>query len=207
MSSRKSVGGEKKAGAGRGVRAPGRPRCEATHRNILNAAREMVEAEGFDCLTMEGIAARAGVGKTTIYRRWPNKASIILDALFEEGVPSAAFPDTGDARRDIRRQMRRFVRELQGPLGCKLAALLAKGRLDEEMGKAFRERWIDPRRREAREVIERGVERGEIRRGVDPEVLVDALYGPIYFRLLGEHAPLTPGFADSLVDLVLGRPD
>jgi len=189
------------------AKQPGRPRCPMAHQNILKAARELVNEIGFGCLTIEGIAARAGVGKTTIYRRWPNKASIVLDAFFEDDSPLISFSDTGNARDDIRRQMRKLIKELNGPLGCKISMLLANGQFDEEMAEAFRTRWIEPRRDEARQVIRRGIERGEIRREVDAEVLVDALYGPVYFRLLAEHAPLTQGFADALVELVMSGLD
>jgi AcrR family transcriptional regulator len=173
----------------------------------LKAARELVNEIGFDAVTMEGIAARAGVGKTTIYRRWPNKASLVLDAFFEEEVPLNDFPDTGDVREDLRRQMRRFVKELNGPLGCKISMLLGSGQFDEEMAEAFRARWIEPRRKDARMVLKRAVERGEIRKGVDPEVLLDALYGPIYFRLLAGHASLSQRFADELTELVMSGLD
>jgi AcrR family transcriptional regulator len=186
---------------------PGRPRCPVTHQNILKAARELVEEIGFDCMTIEGIAARAGVGKTTIYRRWPNKASIVLDAFFEDVSPQTSFNDTGNVREDIRLHLRKFVKELNGPLGCKISMLLANGQFDEEMAEAFRTRWIEPRRNEAQAVIRRGIERGEVRREIDPDVLVDALYGPVYFRLLGEHAPLTENFADTLVELVMSGLD
>lgn len=185
----------------------GRPRCPLTHQNILQATRELVEADGFDGLTIEGVAARAGVGKTTIYRRWPNKASLVLDAFLEEVAPPVAFTNTGDTREDLRRYLRKFVKELQGPLGCKISLLLANGQFDEEMAQAFRTRWIEPRCAEAQQVIQRAIARGEIRREVDAAVLVDALFGPVYFRLLGEHAPLTPGFADELVNLVMSGLD
>ncbi|MBS1787720.1 MAG: TetR/AcrR family transcriptional regulator [Acidobacteria bacterium] len=186
---------------------PGRPRCPLTHQNILKAARELVEEVGFDSLTIEGIAARAGVGKTTIYRRWPNKANIVLDAFFEDLVPSVSFSDTGNVREDMRRHLKKFVKELNGPLGCKISMLLANGQFDEEMADAFRLQWIEPRRDEARQVIERGIERGEIHQKVDPDLLIDALYGPIYFRLLAGHAPLTPSFAESLTELVMSGLD
>ena len=189
------------------AKQPGRPRCPVTHQNILQAARELVEETGFDRLTMEGVAARAGVGKTTIYRRWPNKANLVLDAFFEEVSPPPAFADTGNVRADLRRHLRKFVKELNGRLGCKISMLLANGQFDEEMAEAFRARWIEPRRDEARQVIRRGIERGEIRREVDADVLVDALYGPVYFRLLAEHAPLTQHFADALVELVMSGLD
>ncbi|MEP7341817.1 MAG: TetR/AcrR family transcriptional regulator [Acidobacteriota bacterium] len=207
MSSRISAQVEEKFDQDCETKQPGRPRCPLAHQNILKAARELVNEIGFGCLTIEGIAARAGVGKTTIYRRWPNKASIVLDAFFEDDSPQIAFSDTGNVRDDIRRQMRKLVKELNGPLGCKISMLLANGQFDEEMAEAFRARWIEPRRAEARQVIKRGIERGEIRQKVDADVLVDALYGPVYFRLLGEHAPLTQSFADALVELVMSGLD
>lgn len=207
MSSKISAKAEESSQEACEAKQPGRPRCPLTHQNILKAARELVNEIGFGSLTIEGIAARAGVGKTTIYRRWPNKASIVLDAFFEEDSPQIAFPNTGNVREDIRRQMRKLIKELNGPLGCKISMLLANGQFDEEMAEAFRARWIEPRRAEAREVIKRGIERGEIRRDVNPEVLLDALYGPIYFRLLGEHEPLTPAFADELAELILSGLD
>jgi len=189
------------------AKTPGRPRCPVTHQNILQATRELVDEIGFGNLTIEGIAARAGVGKTTIYRRWPNKSSIVMDAFFEDISPVASFPDTGNIREDIRRQMRKLIKELNGPTGCKVATLMANGQFDKEMAEAFRARWIEQRRCEALDVIKRGIEKGEIRNDADPEVLVDALYGPIYFRLLSGHAPLTQQFADELANLVIGGSD
>jgi AcrR family transcriptional regulator len=181
----------------------GRPRCPVRRQNILKAACELLDEVGFANLTIEGIAARACVGKTTVYRRWPNKAGIVMDAILEEISSRAPFPDTGSAREDLRRRMRALVKELSGPLGRRIAMLLANSQFDEETAEAFRARWIEQRRAEALQVIKRGVERGEIRKDADPEALLDALYGPIYFRLLGGHAPLTPRYADALVDLVM----
>jgi AcrR family transcriptional regulator len=207
VSSKISVKSEESFDEACETKHPGRPRCPVTHQNILKAARELVEEIGFDSLTIEGIAARAGVGKTTIYRRWPNKASIVLDAFFEEVTPQTTFAGTGNVREDIRRHLQKFVKELNGTLGCKVAMLLANSQFDEEMAEAFRTRWIEPRRDEMRRVIIEGIKRGEIRQEVDAEVLVDALYGPVYFRLLGEHAPLTQDFADNLTELVMSGLD
>lgn len=206
MSSQISDKPQESSGDGCEIKA-GRPRCPLAHLNILKATRELLDEVGFTCLTIEGIAARAGVGKTTIYRRWPNKASIVMDAFFEETSPKTHFADSGDVREDIRRQVRKMVKELSGPTGRKVATLLANGQFDEEMAEAFRLRWIEHRRNEACQVIRRGIERGEIRKDVNPEVLVDALYGPIYFRLLGGHAPLTRHFADELAELVISGLD
>lgn len=207
MSSKISAQAEESFDEACEAKHPGRPRCPVAHQNILQAARELVDEIGFENLTIEGIAARAGVGKTTIYRRWPNKSSIVLDAFFEDISPIGPFPDTGNVREDIRKQMRKLVKELNGPTGCKIATLIANGRFDKEMAETFRARWIEERSDEARKVIQRGKERGEIRKDVDADVLLDALYGPIYFRLLAGHAPLTLGFADSLTELVMSGLD
>lgn len=207
MSSRISEKVEESSDEACEAKALGRPRCPLTHQNILEATRELIDEIGYGNLTIEGIAARAGVGKTTIYRRWPNKSSIVLDAFFEDVSAPISFPDTGNVREDIRRQMRKLVKELNGPTGCKIATLLANGQFDKEMAETFRTRWVEPRRDEARRVIELGIERGEIRKDVNADVLLDALYGPVYFRLLAGHAPLTTGFADALAELVMSGLD
>jgi AcrR family transcriptional regulator len=183
--------------------AAGRPRCPLAHAAILAAARELLAEVGFADLTIEGVAARAGVGKTTIYRRWTNKASLVMDAFFSCASPKLAFPDTGSLREDLRRQMRAFVRELNSEIGQALKALLAGAQTDAELAAAFRHAWIEARRVEAREVLSRAVERGELCGKLDQEVLLDALYGAVYFRLLTEHGALTPSFVDKLIDLVL----
>src|SRR5262249_14715737 len=131
------------------------------------------------------------------------KAGIVLDAIFEAISSRMPFPDTGSAREDLRRRMRALVKELSGPMGRRIAMLLANSQFDEEVADAFRVRWIDQRRAEALQVIKRAVDRGEIRNDAAPDALLDALYGPIYFRLLGGYAPLTQRYADTLVDLVM----
>lgn len=207
MSSKISAKEEESVDESCEAKVPGRPRCPLTHQNILKATRELVDEIGFANLTIEGIASRAGVGKTTIYRRWPNKSSIVLDAFFEDISSTCSVADTGKVRQDIRRQLRKLVKELNGPTGCKVATLMANGQFDKEMAEAFRARWIERHRNDALALIKRGMETGEIRKEADPEVLVDALYGPIYFRLLAGHAPLTQRLADELTDLVIDGSD
>lgn len=202
MSSKISAKDEKGIEESCDAKHAGRPRCPVTHQNILKAARELMDEIGFECLTIEGIAARAGVGKTTIYRRWPNKTSIVLDAFLEAESPKTSVADTGSLREDLQRQMRKLVKELNGPVGRSIATLLASAQFDDEMKEAFRERWIEPRRAEMRRIIQQGMERDQIRK-TDPDLLLDALYGPVYFRLLGGHAPLTASFADALTELML----
>ncbi len=185
----------------------GRKRCPVAHQNILCAARALLEEIGFADLTIEGIAERAGVGKTTIYRRWPNKASIVLDAFIEAANKVIPFSDTGSVREDLRLQMRRMIKLMNGTEGHTIATLIGGAQADAELAEAFRARWLAVRREEARQIIARGKTSGEIRANIDPEVLLDALYGPLYFRLLIRHAPLTPGYADKLVSLVMSGLD
>ncbi|HZS08183.1 MAG TPA: TetR/AcrR family transcriptional regulator [Blastocatellia bacterium] len=190
-------------GDSRESRAPGRKRCPVTHQCILDAARELLEEIGFAAMTIEGIAARAGVGKATIYRRWPSKAGIVMDAFLAANCPDARFPDTGSVREDIRRQIRSLVKVMNSPSGRTIATLIGGGQMDEELAEAFRSRYLAARREEAKRVIRRGVESGELRADADPEVALDALYGPVYYRLLVGHGSLTPKYADALVDLVM----
>jgi AcrR family transcriptional regulator len=183
-------------------RPPGTPRSPECHEAILHAALTLLEEVGFAALTMEGIAARAECGKTTIYRRWPNKASVVMDAFLASTTPEVEFRDTGSVREDFRRQLRSVVRVLTGPRGRLISALIASGQMDAELGEAYLARWQTIQRTEARQALERGIARGELSKEADLELMLDALYGPLYYRLLIKHAPLTQSYADALVELV-----
>ncbi len=156
-------------------------------------------------MSIEGIAARAGVGKATIYRRWPNKASVVIDAFLAATSQEVAFPNTGSAREDIRRQMRSVVRVLNGPRGRTIATLIGVVQSDQELAEAFRTRFVAVRRGEAKAVVQRGIANGEFKPDMDLESVLDCLYGPLYFRLLIGHEKASANYADQLVDLVLRR--
>jgi AcrR family transcriptional regulator len=193
------------------ARSPGRPRSERAHRAILQAANELLESEGFAAVSVEAIAERAGVSKATIYRRWPNRAAVVMDGFLSTVSSEVPFPHTGHAREDIRIHMRRLAEAFSGKIGRTVAALMAEGQSDPELAGALRSRWLLVRRAEAREILELGIERGELREDIDLEVAVDVLYGPIYYRMLVGHAPLDNGFTDALADhifagLVAGDP-
>src|SRR5437868_1180243 len=151
---------------------------------------------------MEGIAERAGVGKTTVYRWWPNKASVAAEAFFTRVEPKVRFPDTGSLKEDIRLQMKELCKVLSSRSGRVLRSLLGGGQADPELIEAFRERWMEPRRVKGREILRRAASRGEIRREIDADLALDALYGPIYFRFLVRHLPLDAAFVDDLCDSV-----
>jgi AcrR family transcriptional regulator len=173
----------------------GRPRSEEVQSRILRAAIDLLEERGFRELTIEAIAERAGASKVTLYRWWPGKAALATDAFLGLVAPLTPFGHTESALVDLREQMISQVRVLSGRWGEIIAGLIAEAVIDEEVREAMRTRWLEPRRREARKVVERGLVSGEIRAGADPEVVLDALYAPLYWRLLLGHGPLHEGFA------------
>jgi hypothetical protein len=125
-----------------------------------------------------------------------------MDGFLSTVSSEVPFPHTGCAREDIRLHMRRLIEAFGGRMGRTVAALIAEGQADPELAEALRSRWLSVRRAEAREILEGGIVRGELREDLDPEVVVDSLYGPIYYRLLVGHAPLEEDFADALADHV-----
>ena len=183
-------------------RARGRPRDEVARARILEAALKLVEDLGFANTTTDAIAEHAGASKATIYRWWPNKAAVLIEALREAVAQETPFPETGDLRQDLRMQLRNFVKLLTGRRGRIFKAFVAAAQSDPEVAESFRSLWIVPRRSAAIHVLERYQGRG-IREDVDLDQLMDALYGPIYFRLLAGHRPMTEEFTDALVDMTL----
>ncbi|MGF1479676.1 MAG: TetR/AcrR family transcriptional regulator [Cyanophyceae cyanobacterium] len=181
----------------------GRPRSPETREKILKAAYELLNEVGFMDLTIEGVAARASVGKPTIYRRWKSKAALAMDAFLEAVNPELAFPDTGAVREDFRLQMQKLVEVMNSPRGEVLATVIGSGQVDDELMASFRDNWLTPRREDAKQTLQRGMKRGELKPDVDVEVAIDALYSPLFYRLLLKHAPLTEPFIDELVNLVM----
>ena len=187
-----------------GKRPPGRPRSESARQSILSSTLKLLGENGFSDLTIEEVAERAGVGKATVYRWWPNKAALIADAFASSTTRRLRFPDTGSVFTDMSQQMRQLVKVFRSRRGRIVAAILAAGQSDKDVIAAFRERFLWPRRREAYATLARGIRRGELRRNIDPDVLLDSLYGPIYMRFLIQHDNLTPEFVDRVCEIVLG---
>jgi AcrR family transcriptional regulator len=185
-------------------RAPGRPRSEESRQSILRSTLKLLKQEGgFPELSIEAIAADAGVGKTTVYRWWPTKAALVADAFSASAEAELRFPDTGDVCRDMSLQMRRLIRIFRSDRGKIVAALLAGGQSDPELIEAFRERFLFPRRRQAYRTLQRGIDRGELPPACDFDLILDSLYGPIYMRFLIRHAKLDEAFADEICGIVL----
>jgi AcrR family transcriptional regulator len=189
---------------GNGKRLPGRPRSEKARLAILRSTLKILAETGFADFTMEGVASHADVGKATVYRWWPNKGALIADAFASSTTRKLRFPDTGSVKTDMSRQMRQLAKVFRSRRGRIVSAILAAGQSDKELIKAFRDRFLWPRRREAYATLKRGIQRGELKRNTDLNLLLDSLYGPIYMRFLIRHDRLTPEFIDHLCQLVLG---
>jgi AcrR family transcriptional regulator len=182
----------------------GRPRSEKARSAILEAAAELLLERGLAAASMDAVAARAEVSKATIYRWWPTKETLALDALYHEwaGVPPAE--DTGSLRGDLLSLLRPWVR-LAGrrPYGRVIAALITEAQTDPAFASEYRARFLQPRRDQARAVFRRAIERGEIGADTNIEVALDVLYGPAYHRLLQGHAPLDDRFVSDVIDTAL----
>jgi AcrR family transcriptional regulator len=181
----------------------GRPRCEESRARILSAACELLEERGFRAMTIEAIAERAGTSKVTLYRWWSHKAAIVLEAILAETSPLMPYRESASPLESLRDQMRSFTRFLNGRYGRLLVGVVAEGVLDEEIGRSYREHWVKPRRADASQLLQAAIEAGELPKDSDIEVILDALFGPVYYRFLVKYAPLTPAFADSIFRTVM----
>ncbi len=183
----------------------GRPRSEAagSHAAIMDAVHDLLQERSVRDLTMEAVAKRAGVGKPTLYKWWPSKAALVF-AMFHERLAGAPdVPQAASAEAVIRAKMRHLIRELNGLFGKVMADLIAEGQSDPSSLQELCDRHISPRRADTMADIERGKRNGEFPADTDPELLVDAIFAPAYYRLLLRFPPLTERYGDGLIDQVL----
>ncbi len=198
--------GRPRPGAALAEPAPrGRPRSEKARAAILRAAAGLLLEHGLAAVSMDAVAARAGVSKATIYRWWPTKETLALDALYTEWTTAAPVPrDTGSLRSDLIELLSPWVRLVSAqPYGRVIAALLAETRTDPVFAAEYQRRVVQPRRDQAREIYGRAIERGEVPADLDVEIALDLIYGPLYLRLLQGHAPLDDGFVQAAIGLAL----
>jgi len=179
-------------------RAPHR-RDENARLAVLHAADDLLVERGFGGVTIEGIAARAGVAKQTIYRWWSSKVDILFDTLIDDASHRLAIPDTGSAVESARRYLRRLARFLtRDPAGKVLLALIGEAQHDPEVARTFHERYLNPQRRREREMLRRGITSGELQADLDVDAALDALSGPIVYRAL-TGTPIPRAFIDRLI--------
>ena len=186
------------------TRRPGRPRSERARQAILRAAADLLLDEGTAQVSMDAVAERAGVSKATIYRWWPSKERLALDALLEWAATGSSPRDTGSLRGDLLVLVRPWVREIRRrPFARVIAALLTEAQSDPAFAEDYRRHFVEQRRAPMRAAFERAIARGEAPAELDVEVALDLIYGPVYHRLLHGHAQITDRFATSVIDLAL----
>ena len=155
---------------------------------------------GLRAMTTEEIAARSGVSKATIYKWWSNKYAVAVEAFLSEMFAQSSDPDTGSAREDLRTALRGLIHFYASPSGRVFAQLVGEAQFAPEIAAELRDRLVGARRQLVRAIVDRGVERGELRDDVDPEVAMDLVFGPAMYRLVAGHAPLDDAAADAIVD-------
>ncbi|MFJ8145490.1 TetR/AcrR family transcriptional regulator [Streptomyces sp. NPDC096094] len=198
--------------------APDRPHPDATRRSqrsrqaIYDAALALVAEVGYPKTTIEGIAARAGVGKQTIYRWWASKADVLLEAfldLGERAVQAAgeeayAIPDTGDVAADLKLVLRATVDELRDPkFEAPYRALAAEGVVNEQLGREFVTRLLEPSLQLHADRLRAAQDAGQVRPEIDPRIGLELFVSPLAQRWLQHTGPITHAYTDTLVDYAL----
>src|SRR3954452_22738824 len=182
----------------------GRPRSSQADRAILDAFRELLSERGFADLRLEHVAARAGVGKATIYRRWPSKEALAGQLLAELAAPHISIVETGDTRSELLAAVVNPMRAVTDtPFGPVIRALLSQIAVNPRLGDPFRREVVGARRQEIARLVRRGIDRGDLRADADPELALELLVGPVYFRVMfgGE---LDREFANRVVRAYMG---
>jgi AcrR family transcriptional regulator len=185
-------------------KADGRP--ERSKQAVLDATRELMKAEeGVRTLTVEAVAARSGVAKTTIYRRWRDKWELALDAVMIDMLPQFANPtDVGDTRKEMITFLDSVTKLwASSPYGAAMQGLVSQIATEPKLARVYREQVVEPRREQLRPVIERGIARGDLRPDTDLRLVHELLLGPLLYRLLLSGPPLDRKLTTSLVDAVL----
>jgi AcrR family transcriptional regulator len=182
-------------------RLPGRPRSELKRQAILAAAYDLLVKVGMAELTIDAIAQRSKVAKATIYRWWPSKGLVAMEGFLAAIRPRINYPEGGSAIADIKAQFMRTARLYSGKNGKIMAGLIAQGHSDPEIEMALVTGFILPRRREVEKTLLRGIERGELRPGLDIDTVIDAIYGPLYLRLMIDRGAFDDKWAARVIDI------
>lgn len=178
----------------------GRPRSEKTKQAILSAAYELLLGNGFGAVTVEKIAERAGVSKATIYKWWPNKAAVVMDAFFDAAVVRLPIPYTGSTINDMIIQVNNLAKFLISREGKVINEIIAEGQFNQKLAEAYRAIYFKPRRLDSRYILERGISRGELKEDLDIELVIDLIFGPLFYRLLITGDMVNEAFIKDLIN-------
>ena len=182
---------------------PGRLRPADIRNCVLDAAYEGVLRDGFRALTVEAVSAETGIAKTSIYRRWPNKAAMVMDAFAFRIGPHISFPKQQDPLESIRLQMLSLARAFRGPAGTMVKALLAEAQFDQELAKAFLKNWLLPRREAATGALQDAIQSGQLRADLSIPETLDILYGGLYYRLMTGFGAISAAYVETVFAQVL----
>ncbi len=183
-------------------RGPGRPRDPDIDARVLDAALHLLERDGYAVLTIERVATKAGVSRPTVYRRWPSKAHLLLDAVERSLGGARPGVASADTKRALLQGVSTLGRAFEGALGRALPAFVAELAQDDELAQQFVDRILRPRRASMAEVLRHGMESGVLDPHLDVEVVLDLLAGPLYYRALFRHAPASLATVRAVVELV-----
>jgi AcrR family transcriptional regulator len=182
---------------------PTTPRSLRVHEAALRAAAELLAEGGLPAATMDAVVARSGVSKATLYKHWPSRTALAAEAFGLRMADAIPLPDTGSARGDLTEQLRRVSDFYAGDHGVVFSQLLAACVTDPGAGAYFREFFLQGRREAVAELWRRALDRGEADPGIDVETATDLVFGPLIFRLLAGHLPLTRAEADRIAAAAL----
>jgi AcrR family transcriptional regulator len=180
------------------------PRSLRAMDSVLGATTELLAEGGLPAATVDAISARSGVSKATIYKHWPCRTAIAAEAFGKQMAAAIPLPDKGNTADDLTEQVRRVSAFYAGPQGTIFAQLLAASVADPAASPYFREYFLDKRREAVGELWRRALDRGEVKPEISAETATDVLFGPLIFRLMTGHAPLTPEEADKISSAALG---
>lgn len=181
----------------------GRKRSDKARRAILKATLELLDEKGFVGLAVESVAARAGVGKATIYRWWKSKAAMAMEAFMEGILEDVAFPQTTSACDDLRTQMKNVVRLYKGKAGRILCEVIALGQSEHDVLTSLEIEYLDRRREHVGRVLDRAVAQKEIRADFDKDVVIEALYAPVFCKMLMRLRAFDEAYIEAHINLVL----
>ena len=180
-------------------RARGRPRSEEHRDAVLKAAMELIQEDDLRRASIDRISARSGVCKATIYKWWPNRTAVAIDAFLNQMMADAPVPDTGSSAEDFRLTLRGLMRFYSSPLGAIYAQLVGEAQFYPTERERIRTHLVNVRRAAMRKIWDRGVARGELDPNIDPEVALGLIFGAAMYRRTTAHAELTPADADPIV--------
>jgi AcrR family transcriptional regulator len=175
----------------------------ASHAAIMDAVYTLLQEKSVRDLTIEEVARRAKVGKPTLYKWWPTKATLVLAMLCERMAPNLEKPTALTAEESLRLRVRRLIDALSGPFGKIVSGLIAEGQSEPAIRQEFFDRWVSPRRNATMADLQQGKNAGELRSDTEPDLLNDAIFGAIYYRFLLGSGPFTRRFGDELVEQVI----